>query len=48
MDIYNAFISLWLEHGVYIKDQALEDLDVNVGDYVWVTTGSGIGRGTIE
>jgi len=48
MDIYNAFISLWLEHGVYIKDQALKDLDVNIGDYVWVTAGSGIGRGTIE
>lgn len=48
MSSHNAFISLSLEHGVYVKDEVLKNLDVNFGDYIWITTELGIRRGTIE
>ena len=48
MSGYKSFVSLCLEHGVYIKKDVMKEIGVSVGDFVAVSAGSGVRRYTFE
>jgi len=41
---YKAFVSLWFEHGIYVRKEVCEDLGVNFNDLVGFELFSNIGR----
>lgn len=48
MSNYKAFVSLCFEHGIYIRKDIMKEIGVKVGDFIAITTSSGVRRFTYE